>query len=144
MMQQMMGGKGSGPYGGGKGGMGKMAMMSMMMGGMGGMMDMQSIIKMTWQTAPGGEYKNRTPGQQVCMKNLPPDTTDYDLYKLCAPFGAIAPGGVKAMLSGEGECTGTGWIDFVTEEDAAIACQNLNGFMGMRVQTKWAKPAAQA
>jgi hypothetical protein len=43
---------------------------------------------------------------QVFLKNLPSDTTDADLYKLCPPFGAIPPNGVKAMLNPDGSCKG--------------------------------------
>lgn len=45
---------------------------------------------------------------QVFLKNLPSDTTDADLYKLCSPFGAIPPNGVKAMLNPDGSCKGIG------------------------------------
>merc|ERR1712032_268578 len=114
-MGAMMGGKG-----GGKGG----AMMGMMGMGAG---DMTSLIKMSWQMAPTNlNYKQRSDAQQVQVKNLPPDATDFDLYKMCCPYGALLPDGVKAMLDTEGQCNGTGWVDFVKEEDAAACCQALN------------------
>merc|ERR1712060_854513 len=129
MGQQKGGGGGCGPYGGGFGGCGGCGCGMM---GMGGMMDMGSVIKMAERCQPGaGQFKSRSPGQQVCIRNLPPDATDYDLYKLCSPFGALCPQGVKAMLNGEGQCTGIGWVDFQKEEEASDASQNINGFAGL-------------
>merc|ERR1712151_1346096 len=122
----------------GGGGMGGNPMQAMM-AGMG--IDINSVVMSAARIQPGSSFQ-RTEQQQVQVRNLPGDTTDTDLYKLCSPFGALCPKGVKAMLTGEGQCTGTGWVDFVNEEDAAMASQNLNGFMGMKVQTKWVKPAA--
>merc|ERR1712228_341884 len=111
----------------------------------GGMMDMASIVKMAQQCQPGaGSFKSRSEAQQLCIKGLPPDCTDYDLYKLCAPFGALCPQGVKAMLNGEGQCTGIGWVDFQKEEEASDAAQNINGFAGLTAKVKWSKPAPGA
>jgi len=62
------------------------------------------------------------------VKNLPPDTTDVDLYKLFAPFGAIAPTGVKAMMTPEGICKGIGFVDFVDPTAAATAVMALDNF----------------
>merc|ERR1712194_669112 len=116
MMQQMMGGGGGGkgqmgPYGGGKGCMGGMGGMK----GGGGDFDMNTLLQMSMQHAPGAAYNQRSDAQQVQIRNLPGDCTDYDLYKLLCPFGALAPRGVKAMLTPEGMCTGVGWVDFVEE-----------------------------
>merc|ERR1712187_621153 len=117
-----------------------------MMMGMGGLMDMASIVKMAQQCQPGaGNFKNRSDAQQVCIKNLPPDCTDYDLYKLCAPFGALLPGGISAMLNKEnGECNGTGWVDFVKEEDAANFVAQMNNFAGLWCNVKRPKQQPQA
>mmetsp|Transcript_14960 Transcript_14960/g.40993 ORF Transcript_14960/g.40993 Transcript_14960/m.40993 type:complete len:114 (-) Transcript_14960:72-413(-) len=77
---------------------------------------------------PGGKGgKGRTDAQQLYVKGLPADTTNADLHDIFAPFGAIPPRGIKAVLSPEGQCTGVGWVDFVLEEDAAKAAQALNG-----------------
>jgi RNA recognition motif-containing protein len=67
---------------------------------------------------------------EECMayvKNLPPDTTDLDLYKLFSPFGAIAYTGVKAMLNQDGSCKGFGFCDFTDPDVAASAVMALNG-----------------
>merc|ERR1740121_997916 len=62
------------------------------------------------------------------VKNLPEDTTDCDLYKLCSPFGAIAPSGVRAMTNPDGTCKGFGFVDFADAQCANLAVQTLNGF----------------
>merc|ERR1719277_2839233 len=128
MMAQMMGGKGG-------------------MGGMMGGADMATLVKMSNSMAPGGNlsYKDRTDAQQVCIKNLPPDCTDFDLYKLCSPYGALLPGGISAMLNKEnGECNGTGWVDFVKEEDAANFVAQMNNFAGLWCNVKRPKQQPQA
>merc|ERR1712046_5884 len=56
--------------------------------------------------------------QQVYLSGLPPDTTDEGLYQLCAPFGAIGPIGVKAMMNPDGTCKGVGFVDFLSAESA--------------------------
>lgn len=56
---------------------------------------------------------------EVFIKNLPSDTTDCDLYKLFAPFGAISPSGVKAMVNADGSCKGIGFVDFMDPSHAA-------------------------
>jgi len=73
---------------------------------------------------------------QVFLKNLPPDTTDYDLYKLCSPFGAIPPNGVKAMKGDDGMCKGIGFVDFSDPTAAATACMALDGQAGIGATSK--------
>lgn len=65
---------------------------------------------------------------QIYAKNLPADTTDLDLYKLFAPFGAVAPSGTKAMLNEDGTCKGFGFVDYVDPISAQAAIEALNGF----------------
>uniref|UniRef100_A0A7S1LW85 RRM domain-containing protein n=2 Tax=Alexandrium catenella TaxID=2925 RepID=A0A7S1LW85_ALECA len=116
------------PYGGGKGGAGGCKGGGMGMMGKGGSIQMlkQSLTNMG--VLPGGKSsKGRSDAQQLCIKGLPPDTTNADLLEICGPFGAIPPNGVKAMLTPEGQCNGIGWVDFNKEEDAAAAMQALNG-----------------
>jgi len=64
--------------------------------------------------------------QQVFVGNLPPDTKDEDLYGLFAPFGAIAPTGVKAMMNPDGTCKGYGFVDFLSNESALNAVTVLS------------------
>lgn len=64
---------------------------------------------------------------QCFVKNLPADTTDLELYKLFAPFGAIPPTGVKAMLNADGSCKGIGFVDFSDPTAAATAVVALDG-----------------
>mmetsp|Transcript_11391 Transcript_11391/g.28749 ORF Transcript_11391/g.28749 Transcript_11391/m.28749 type:complete len:280 (+) Transcript_11391:104-943(+) len=64
----------------------------------------------------------------VYVKNLPLDASDIDLYKLFAPFGAIAPTGVKAMMDPDGTCQGIGFVDYIDPNCAQTAITTLNGF----------------
>jgi len=64
---------------------------------------------------------------QCFIKNLPSDTTDLDLYKLFAPFGAIPPTGVKAMANPDGTCKGFGFVDLADPTAAATAVMALDG-----------------
>jgi len=63
---------------------------------------------------------------QCFVKNLPTDTTDLSLYMLFAPFGAIPPNGVKAMMNPDGSCKGIGFVDFTDPTAAATAVMTLN------------------
>mmetsp|Transcript_66573 Transcript_66573/g.192226 ORF Transcript_66573/g.192226 Transcript_66573/m.192226 type:complete len:418 (-) Transcript_66573:102-1355(-) len=65
---------------------------------------------------------------QVYVRNLPADCTDLDLYRIFAPFGAIAPSGVKAMLHEDGTCKGFGFVDYVDASSATIAMQTLDSY----------------
>jgi len=65
---------------------------------------------------------------QCFVKNLPSDTTDYELYKLFSPFGAIPPTGVKAMMNPDGTCKGIGFVDFTDAGAAQTAAMSLDGF----------------
>merc|ERR1719343_1303267 len=81
---------------------------------------------------------------QVYVRNLPSDTTDVDLYRLFAPFGAIAPTGAKAMMGPDGSCKGIGFIDFVDATCAEAAISTLNNLTladgsSIQVSTKAAK-----
>lgn len=61
------------------------------------------------------------------ISGLPADAEDVDLYRLCNPFGAIAPRGVKVMQKPEGGCKGFGFVNF-QDVAAAHACISvLNG-----------------
>lgn len=110
-----------GPYGGAKGGKGGG-------GGFAGGCDMKTML-----TGLGkGGYLPGSTGKvpdecQVYVKGLPSDTTDFDLYKLMSPFGAIAPRGVKAMLNEDGTCTSVGFVDFL---DAGVAQQVIQTLTG--------------
>lgn len=73
---------------------------------------------------------------QIFLKNLPQDTTDECLYKLCSPFGAIPPNGVKAMVGDDGMCKGIGFVDFSEPSAAATAVMALDGHEGIGVSQK--------
>lgn len=61
------------------------------------------------------------------IANLPVDTADIDLYRIFAPFGAIAPKGVRAMLNEDGSCKGIGFVNFLDPMAAQAAVLTLNG-----------------
>eukprot|EP00416_Gambierdiscus_australes_P019657 CAMPEP_0171069682 /NCGR_PEP_ID=MMETSP0766_2-20121228/9298_1 /TAXON_ID=439317 /ORGANISM="Gambierdiscus australes, Strain CAWD 149" /LENGTH=269 /DNA_ID=CAMNT_0011526091 /DNA_START=55 /DNA_END=864 /DNA_ORIENTATION=+ len=73
--------------------------------------------------------KTRRPDHQLCVKNLPPDTTAADLCEIFAPFGAISFKGCRALLDASGNCTGVGFVDFIEESSAKAAARTLDGFM---------------
>jgi len=79
-------------------------------------------------TLPGGGPK--ADNQCVYIKGLPSDTTDLELYKLCAPFGAIAQRGVTAMHHPDGTCTSIGFVDFL-DAQATQAC--INTLQGLKL-----------
>jgi len=66
---------------------------------------------------------------QLYIKGLPADCSDRDLADIFSPFGAIPPRGIKAMLDGEGQCTGVGFVDYMEAECAAAAVKAINGAM---------------
>lgn len=73
----------------------------------------------------GGHVPNEC---QIYVKNLPRDTSDVDLFRLFAPFGAVAPSGAKAMINDDGTCKGFGFVDYVDQLSAQAAIAALNGF----------------
>jgi len=64
--------------------------------------------------------------QQLCIRGLPWNTTDLDLYKIFSIYGAIPSKGVKAMLDAEGNCTGLGFVDFYDGSAAQMAAMTLH------------------
>mmetsp|Transcript_127668 Transcript_127668/g.361304 ORF Transcript_127668/g.361304 Transcript_127668/m.361304 type:complete len:269 (+) Transcript_127668:67-873(+) len=61
------------------------------------------------------------------ITGLPYNTTNLDLYKIFAPFGAIPATGVKAALGPDGTCSGVGFVDFNDPACAQLAMETLNG-----------------
>mmetsp|Transcript_5668 Transcript_5668/g.10144 ORF Transcript_5668/g.10144 Transcript_5668/m.10144 type:complete len:309 (+) Transcript_5668:114-1040(+) len=61
------------------------------------------------------------------ISGLPSDTQDVDLYRIFAPFGAIAPRGVRAMLHPDGSCQGFGFVNYVDTVSVSVAASTLNG-----------------
>jgi len=81
---------------------------------------------------------------QIFFKNLPTDTTDADLCRLCCPFGAIPPNGAKAMLNPDGSCKGIGFVDFSDSLAASNAVTSLDGHTtadGTVIRVSAKKPA---
>jgi len=59
---------------------------------------------------------------------LPSDCTDKELYEIFAPFGAIAPFGVTAVLSEDRmSCRGFGFVNFLEAAGAQSAISTLHG-----------------
>jgi len=76
---------------------------------------------------PGGQ-KYANDENTLFVGGLPQDTTDTDMYKIFAPFGAIAPMGVKAMADKEtGLCKGFGFVNFLETSASQTAITTLNG-----------------
>merc|ERR1712129_22458 len=76
---------------------------------------------------PGGIWQNDE--RTVMVSGLPFDTTEHDVYKMCSPFGGIAPGGVKVMLNADGSCKGTAMVNYLELESSQKAVKSLNNCM---------------
>jgi len=76
---------------------------------------------------PGGRWKNDD--KTVMVKNLPPNTSDKDIYDLFSCFGAIYGEGVRALISEQGQCKGTAFVNYLQKESSIAAVQTLNGFV---------------
>lgn len=87
---------------------------------------------------PGHDLGNEE--NALCISNLPPDTQDVHLYKLCAPFGAICPNGAQTMRTLDGSCcNGIGYVNYVEAASMAAAILALDGLpqpMGNPLQCK--------
>merc|ERR1719215_300310 len=71
-------------------------------------------------------------GQCLYVTGLPTNTTDFDLYRLFAPFGPIGVGGVHARPDGEGRCTGVRFVDYLDPHSAAEAMNAYHGMVSLR------------
>jgi len=113
-----------GPYDGGKGG-GWGGKGGPVVGGGGSIAMLKQMLKASGRL-PG--FQGTVPLQnQLYIRGLPSDTADGDLHELFAPFGAIPPKGVKAMMNEDGTCRGIGFVDYLDEADAHKAMQAMNG-----------------
>jgi len=144
------GGKGSGASGGGDAstfaftseGAGKGAGKGQGKPGTFSTADMQQVVRGLHGQLPGSG--RQPPENCLYIGGLPSNTTDLDLYRLFAPFGAIPTNGVKAMTVAGGSCSGVGFVDFVDPACAQAAAAALNGLIlpdgiPMQVRTKSAK-----
>jgi len=78
------------------------------------------------QALPGaGSMDNDT--NALYIAGLPNDTQDVDLYRIFAPFGAIAPKGVRAMVHPDGTCKGFGFVNYLDPSSLQSAISTLNG-----------------
>merc|ERR1712232_1228348 len=78
--------------------------------------------------------KLASPNGIVYIRNLPPDCTHFELYKLFAPFGSLAS--VHAMWHDDWSCKGFGFANFLDDKCADLAIQTLNGQLGFEVTRK--------
>merc|ERR1719436_1918957 len=60
------------------------------------------------------------------VNGLPSDCQDIHLFRLCAPFGAVAPHGVMAMKNPDGSCRGFGFVNFVDASSVQAAAAALH------------------
>merc|ERR1719375_402502 len=100
-------GKGDwGPYGKGKGGIvGKGKFGPATAKGIKGVID-QLIV----EGLPGGRFDHNA--NSLYLTNLPPDTTNIDLYTIFSCFGAIPPRGVRVMPGIPGQ-RGYGFVNYI-------------------------------
>lgn len=78
------------------------------------------------QALPGcGEIDNDR--NALYISGLPNDTEDIDLYRIFAPFGAIAPRGVRAMRHPDGTCQGFGFVNYLESGSVQLAAATLHG-----------------
>jgi len=90
--------------------------------------DIGQVISGLIKQLPGGTGKK--PDENcLYITGLPTNTTDTDLYKLFAPFGAIPAMGVKAKVNPDGACSGVGFVDYIDAMHAMAAQQALNGLV---------------
>lgn len=74
---------------------------------------------------PGGKWQNNE--STIYVAGLPPDTTDYYMYRLFSPFGAIAAKGVRAVQNPDGTCKGFGFVNYLNNSSAAAAIHTISG-----------------
>lgn len=76
---------------------------------------------------PGAYWENRREVQNALyLNNLPPDTTDMDLYTIFASFGPVCPRGVKVMPGVPGHYR-FGFINYMDAATAEFAVNAMNG-----------------
>mmetsp|Transcript_130814 Transcript_130814/g.364588 ORF Transcript_130814/g.364588 Transcript_130814/m.364588 type:complete len:381 (-) Transcript_130814:186-1328(-) len=76
---------------------------------------------------PGGTWRNDD--NALYIDGLPGDCEDIDLYRIFAPFGAIAPKGVRVVKGHGGLCKGYGFVNFLDPAAAQLAIDTINGSM---------------
>lgn len=76
---------------------------------------------------PGGTGYNAAGDSALYVAGLPPDATDFHLYRLFSPLGAIAPKGVRAMTGEDGTCKGIGFVNYLERQSAELAISIYNG-----------------
>merc|ERR1711924_413610 len=97
---------------------------------------------------PGGA-KWENDENTVFITGLPPDTTDLDVYKLCAPFGAIGAASAMKDKDDKEKCRGVAVVNFLDNETAqnCIAIHNgavmPDGITVLKVQAHDAGRAAK-
>lgn len=95
---------------------------------------------------PGGGTSYTNDEKTLFVSGLPPDTTDAHLYQLLAPFGAVAPNGMRAMLDPlTRACKGFGFCNYTEVVSAQAAVISLHGFQladgtVLRVEIKKEEP----
>jgi len=61
------------------------------------------------------------------IAGLPAETTDYHLYRLFSPLGAIAPKGVRTLTNEDGTCKGIAFVNYLEVTSAQMAISIYNG-----------------
>mmetsp|Transcript_116155 Transcript_116155/g.163254 ORF Transcript_116155/g.163254 Transcript_116155/m.163254 type:complete len:188 (-) Transcript_116155:75-638(-) len=87
----------------------------------------RSIVSSQVVPGTGGKWNNDE--NTLFVGGLPPDTTNLEMYQIFSAFGPIAPRGATALLDKDtGQCTGIGFINYMTAEAAEKAIRSLNSF----------------
>lgn len=76
---------------------------------------------------PGGTGYTSNNDNALYIAGLPPDTTDYYLYRLFSPLGAIAPKGVRTLTNEDGTCKGIAFVNYLEHHSAQMAISIYNG-----------------
>merc|ERR1712110_1055780 len=76
---------------------------------------------------PGGTGFNNNEQIALYINGLPGTCTDLHLYRLFAPFGPIAPKGVRAVTGPDGSCKGFGFVNYLDINAAQNAIMIMNG-----------------
>merc|ERR1711963_292238 len=97
--------------------------------GDGTMFGIETIVKGFQMSGlmPGGTGYSTASDNALYIAGLPADTTDYHLYRLFSPLGAIAPKGVRAMQNENGTCKGIAFVNYLDRQSAELAISVYNG-----------------
>jgi len=98
---------------------------------------------------PGGTGRHDNNNQcALYIAGLPNDTTDFHLFRMFSPLGAIAPRGVRALNNEDGTCKGIAFVNYLQPESTHMAIAVYNGAVmpeggRLKVAVKTTRPNVQ-